>query len=421
MTGVKAEERGGDGAVPVHVPDERLTERSSLRGAVAGFVERTRAGDLGALPVIGGLVVVWIIFQSLNPVFLSSRNLVQLLIQLSPIGVIALGMVVVLLVGQIDLSVGSMSGVASAVVAILFVDHGYPAAAAIAAAVVAGTVVGFVYGFMFNQFGVPSFVATLAGLLALLGVQLRMLGSAGSVNIPFNTFLGRFGNNMFLPHWLAYVLVVVAAASVLLSGLTLRAARTRAGLPPSPLGFVVARTIALLVGLGFAAWYLNRNRGISWMFFFFVALVVIMNYALTRTKWGRSVFAVGGNAEAARRAGIKVKRVYMSAFVLCSTLAAVGGILEAAHGIAASNQTGTGDVNLDAIAAAVIGGTSLFGGRGSAYAALLGMVVIESISSGLALLSPSPDLLYIVTGLVLLLSVALDSVARRSRASHGRA
>ena len=371
--------------------------------------------------MIVGLIVVWIVFDALNPVFLSSRNLVQLLLQLAPIGVIALGIVIVLLAGQIDLSVGSMSGVSSAVLAVLLIQHNVPLVLAVVAAILCGSAVGFIYALAVNRLGVPSFVATLAGLLTLLGVQLLLLGSSGAINIPFTSFLGKFGNSLFVPHWLSYVIVLVASAAVFASGYTLRRSRLRAGLEALPLLLVVLRAALTALGLGLAAWFLNTNRGVAWIFVFFVVLVVIFDYLLRRTSWGRSLYAVGGNAEAARRAGINVDRVYASAFVLCATLAALGGVLFAAYDVSASNQTGTGDINLDAIAAPVIGGTSLFGGRGGAYTALLGMLVIESISNGLALVSPSPDLLYIVTGLVLLLSVGLDSVARRTRKSSGRA
>ena len=178
---------------------------------------------------------------------------------------------------------------------------------------------------------------------------------------------------------------------------------------------------ALTVLIEFAVYYLNRGRGVPWMFGFFVLLVVSLDYALRRTKWGRSMFAVGGNREAARRSGINVKRIYTSAFLLCSTLAAVGGVLSAARLASSSQQAGTGDVNLNAIAAAVIGGTSLFGGRGSAYSALLGIIVIQAISNGLTLLNLSSSLRYMITGGVLAVAVIVDSLARRSRVSHGRA
>ena len=387
---------------------------------VRAFVDRIRAGELGALPVVIGLIIVWVIFQSLNSVFLTSRNLVQLMIEAAPIGVIALGIVVVLLVGQIDLSVGSMSGVSSAVVAVLFIEHGFPAVLAIVIAVLSGTVVGLVYAVVFNRFGIPSFVASLAGLLALLGLQLKLLGSQGSINIPFTSFLGKFGNGDFLPHWLSYVLVVVATVGVVASAWQLRREQLAAELPVRSVTAIAVRGALTLVLLGVSAWYLNRDDGIAAIVVFFIALVVVFDYLLRRTGWGRSIYAVGGNVEAARRAGIKVERIYLSAFVICATLAAVGGILFAAYDVSASNQTGTGDVNLDAIAAPVIGGVSLFGGRGTAYAALLGIIVIQSISNGLALISPSPDYLYIVTGLVLMVSVGLDSIARRSRKSAGR-
>jgi len=215
--------------------------------------------------------------------------------------------------------------------------------------------------------------------------------------------------------------VLVAAGGLFASRFLLARERRRARLSARSTQLIAAESAAVLVGLGAAVWYLNRGRGVGWMFVLFVALVVVMHYLLKRTGWGRSVYAVGGNVEAARRAGINVNRVYLSVFVLCSGLAALGGVLAAARLAAANQSSGGGDVNLNAIAAAVIGGTSLFGGRGNAFAALLGILVIQSISSGLTLLNLDSSFRFMVTGLVLALAVALDSVARRSRASHGRA
>ena len=401
--------------------DERYSAPATLAEGLARAGERIRSGDLGALPVVAGLVIIAVIFQALNSVFLSSTNLSNLAVEMSPIGVIALGVVVVLLVGQIDLSVGSSSGLAAAIVAVLLVNHGFPLGAAIALAILSGTVTGAIYGVMFNRFGVPSFVATLAGLLALLGIQLGLLGKAGAINIPFQSWLVNFASLDYLPKWLSYTLVVATAAAVAGSGMALRRARRAAGLSATSARAVVGRTAGTLVCLGVAVWYLNRAHGVSWMLVFFLGLTAALAYVLTRTKFGRSIYAVGGNAEAARRVGIKVRGIYLAAFVICSTLAATGGVLEAAR-LAASNQsTGTGDVNLDAIAAAVIGGTSLFGGRGGAWSAVLGMLVIQSITNGLTLLNLSSSLRFFITGIVLLLAVALDSAARRSRASHGRA
>ncbi len=231
----------------------------------------------------------------------------------------------------------------------------------------------------------------------------------------------RFAQISFMPDAISYALVVLAAAAMFAMAFHNAKTRRDAGLSAPSLQGIVIRSAALLIGLGGAVWYLNRDRGVGWMFAFFLLLIVVSNYMLTRTKWGRSVFAVGGNAEAARRSGINVARVYASGFVLCSVLAAVGGVLAAARLGSATPATGTGDVNLNAIAAAVIGGTSLFGGRGSAWAALVGIIVITSITSGLTLLNLSSGYRFMVTGAVLLLAVALDSVARRSRASHGKA
>ncbi len=332
----------------------------------------------------------------------------------------ALGTVAVLLVGQIDLSVGSVSGLSSAIVAVTFVKRGWPVLLAVLTALAAGLLIGWIYGQALNRFGVPSFVATLAGLLGILGLQLSVLGVGGSINIPFDSALVRFAQLMYVPARLSYVLVLLGALGLFASGFALARARRLAGLSARSVTTLVIRSVVLLVIGEYAAWYLNRSRGVGWMFILLVVLVVMANYAFTRTKWGRSVFAVGGNAEAARRAGINVRAIYTSVFMLCSTLAAVGGILAAARLASANQGSGTGDVNLNAIAAAVIGGTSLFGGRGSAQSALLGIVVIQSISSGLTLLNLSSAIRFEVTGAVLLLAVALDSVARKSRSSHGR-
>jgi D-xylose transport system permease protein len=286
---------------------------------------------------------------------------------------------------------------------------------------VAGAAIGALYAFLFNRLGMPSFVSTLAGLLALLGLQLYLLGSTGSINLPYASPLVRFGQVLIMPDWVSHALALVPGILMLVVGQRTIARRRAANLSAPSLGGLVARAAAITVGLELIVYYLNQGRGVPWMFGLFVGLAMVMNYALTRTKWGRSMTAVGGNREAARRAGINVRRVYASAFILCSTLAALGGILSAARLASASQQAGTGDVNLNAIAAAVIGGTSLFGGRGSAYSALLGIIVIQAIASGLTLLNLSSSLRYMITGAVLAVAVIVDSLARRSRRAHGRA
>ncbi|RAZ80369.1 sugar ABC transporter permease [Mesorhizobium atlanticum] len=414
-------EQGNLAPLALDRADARVKHEAGIGGAVRAFLDRVRSGDLGSLPVIVGLVVIWTVFTSLNPVFVSSSNLVNLLFDCSTVGVIALGIVCVLMVGEIDLSVGSISGFASAMVGTLWVNQGWPVALAILAALAFGALIGALYALLFNRLGMPSFVSTLAGLLAVLGMQLYILGSTGSINLPYGSALVDFGQLMVMPKWVSHTLAAIPGLAMLVSGLRTFARRRAANLSTPSVAGLVLRVAAITVGLELIVAYLNQSRGIPWMFGLFVGLVVAMNYALTRTKWGRSMTAVGGNREAARRAGIKVRAIYLSAFALCSLFAALGGVLAAARLASASQQAGTGDVNLNAIAAAVIGGTSLFGGRGSAYSALLGIIVIQSIASGLTLLDLSSSLRYMITGAVLAIAVIVDSLARRSRASHGRA
>ena len=401
--------------------DTRVQHDDSLMGALREFLIRVRSGDLGMLPVVVGLVLISVVFSALNPIFLAPNNLVNLLFDCATVGVISLGIVCVLMLGEIDLSVGSMSGLASALVGVLWVNSGLPVGLAIIAAMIVGAAVGSVYAFLFNRLGMPSFISTLSGLLAILGLQLYILGPTGSINLPFSSTLVGFGQLWILPHWLSHLLALLPGAVMIWTGLSVMRRRVAANLSAQPVGRLVLKAAMLTAALQFAVWYLNLGRGVPLMFALFVALVVALNYALTRTQWGRSMFAVGGNREAARRSGINVKRIYMSAFMLCSTLAALGGVLSASRLASSSQQAGTGDVNLNAIAAAVIGGTSLFGGRGSAYSALLGIIVIQAISNGLTLLNLSSSLRYMITGSVLAIAVIVDSLARRSRVTHGRA
>ena len=401
--------------------DERLSDSSGARGLVRSSVRSVRDGDLGFLPVVIGLVIIAVIFQILNPVFLSSVNLVNLTLDSAAVGVISLGIVFVLLVGEIDLSVGSVSGFSAAVTAVLFVRHGVPLGLAVLAAIVVAAAIGLLYGVLLTKFGMPSFVASLSGLLAFLGLQLAILGDQGSINLPFDSTLVFFAQLAVLPAWLSYVLAALFAGGFLLTRLGVRRRRSRANLSTAPTSVLVGGAVLLLVALEFAFWYLNRARGVGWMLVFFLVLVLVANYAITRTQWGRSLLAVGGKREAARRSGINVSFIYWSAFVLTAVLASVGGLLSAGRLASANLSSGTGDVNLNAIAAAVIGGTSLFGGRGSAFSALLGTLVIAAIANGLTLLNLESSWRFVITGVVLAVAVGIDSLARRSRANHGRA
>jgi D-xylose transport system permease protein len=408
-------------ALPADLQDERLIASHGLSGAFAAFTSRLRSGDLGSVPVVVGLIIIWAVFQIANSSFLTSRNLVNLTLQTTSVGVIALGIVLVLLLGEIDLSVGSVSGLAAAVLGVTFVNKGWPLVLSLVAAAALGLVIGLFYGALYTRFGVPSFVITLAGLLGFLGLQLLVLGKEGTLNIPFDSGIVKFATQDFLPPAVAYGLVVVVVALYVLSRLRTRSARTKAGLSAAPTSMIGIKAAALALVLFIPVLVLNGDRGVSAMFLLLVAMVVATDFMVRQTRWGRSVLAVGGNVEAARRAGINVRFIYLSVFAACSTFAAVGGILGAARLIAVNQSSGGADTNLNAIAAAVIGGTSLFGGRGSAYSALLGALVIMSIANGLALLSLDSSVRFMVTAGVLLIAVTIDSLSRRSRQAHGRA
>ncbi len=405
---------------PIDQQDERLAERKGLAGAIKGSISSVKDGELGFLPVVIGLVIIAIIFQSLNSIFLSPANLSNLLMQSSAVGVIALGIVCVLLVGEIDLSVGSVSGLSAAVFAVFLTNLGLPTVVGIVVAIAVGAVIGLIYSFIFNRFGVPSFVITLAGLLAVFGLQILVLKPAGTINIPFDNPLVNFGQLAFVPSLVSYLLCAALAGGYFLSRWKLRRSRAQGNLSHRSTKSIGATALAIFIGLAAISAYLNQGRGIGWMFVTFLALVLFMNHLLMRTSWGRSVYAVGGNKEAARRSGINVRRVYVSVFVACSTLAAIGGLFAAGRLASAAQSSGAGDTNLTAIAAAVIGGTSLFGGRGSAFSALLGVIVITAIANGLILLNLESDVRYMVTGGVLLLAVTLDAISRRARTAHGR-
>lgn len=407
-------------ALAADAADERLISNQGLSGAVSAFLVRLRGGELGMIPVIVGLVVIAIVFQLNEPTFLSSKNLVTMLQFAAPVGVISLGIVLVLLLGEIDLSVGSVSGFAAASMAVLMDSRGWGLVGAMAVGILVGTAVGLLYSLLYTKIGVPSFVFSLAGLLAFQGALLYVLGDKGTVVLPQDSALRSFAREKFLSDVQAYALLaLVVAAYAAVNLLTIRRRRA-AGLTPPSLTVVLVKAGLLLVGLGWLTYYLGIDRGWGYLFVLFAALVVVMDLALRRTRWGRHVFAVGGNEEAARRAGINVRGIYVSVFALCSTFAALGGILIAGQLTSVSQSSGTTDTNLTAIAAAVIGGTSLFGGRGSAWAALLGIVVLQSIQSGLNLMNVDSSVRFIVTGLVLLLAVAIDSVSRKARSSSGR-
>jgi len=400
-------------------PAGPATVQKRAPAPLAGTTERLRSGELGAWPVIIGLIIIWIVFQSLNDRFLTPQNLSNLALQMAAAGTISVGVVLVLLLGEIDLSVGSVAGLGAAILAVLSVRHGVNEILAVVTVLVAGAVIGSVHGFIFASVGVPAFVVTLAGNLGWLGLQLYLLFPQGTINIPYDGFVAKLTHTN-LPAavgWLIAALVVGAyAVAVLVDGVL----RQRAGLPARSMTASLLRIVGLAIVIGAAVAVLNDWQGVPLALVIFVGLVVVMDLVLRRTRYGRQIYAVGGNVEAARRAGVNVRLVRISVFALASTFAAFGGILFASRSFSASQATGGGDTLLIAIAAAVIGGVSLFGGRGSTYGALLGSLVLGSITSGMFLLQLESSVRYMITAAVLLAAVVLDSLSRRGRRAHGR-
>jgi D-xylose transport system permease protein len=368
--------------------------------------------------VIVGLIVIWGFFASQESVYLSARNLSNLVLQIASTGTVAIGLVLVLLLGEIDLSVGSVAGLCSAMLGVFIVNDGWPWWAAIAVVLLTGAAIGAFHGAWFAIVGVPAFVVTLAGFLGWQGVQLRVLGSTGTINV-FEPNIGKIAQS-YLPGYWGWIIGVGAAAGYAASVLGEQARRRKAGLPASPLAFAVVRT-GVVAGIAVASVVvLNSFSGVPTAGVILLGLVIFFALLTTRTKFGRYIFAVGGNAEAARRAGIKVAQIRIAVFALAGLMAAIGGLVFVSRLTAASTQTGGGTFLLEAIAAAVIGGTSLFGGRGSVWSALLGALVIGSVANGLDLLAQPPEIKYMVEGAILLAAITVDAVSRRGRASAGR-
>jgi D-xylose transport system permease protein len=384
-------------------------EGFSVRRALAALAR----GDLASVRVILGIAVIWTIFQIANDRFLSAINLSNLALQIAATATISIGVVLVLLLGEIDLSVGAVSGLAAGVMAVLTVQHGWSPVLGIAAGLAVGVAIGAFNGFIVTSFGIPSFVVTLAGLLAWEGALLWVLGDTGSVNLPPSIITDL--TTTFFDSAVGWILAVAAIAAFAGSLFLARRRRERAGLGVSPVVSLVVKLALVAVAILAAVAILNADRGVPLAVVIVVVLMVVFTFITERTRYGRHVFAVGGNEEAARRAGINVTRIKLSVFTLASTLAAFGGILAASRLLSVNQQSGTGDVLLLAIAGPVIAGTSLFGGRGYVWSALLGAVVIGSISNGMDLLALDSDVKFMITGAVLLGAVTIDALTRQRR------
>lgn len=414
--------QGDDTSVAASGPrrDPRLLATVASPGGWLRALRRNlRGGELGAAPVIVGLLLIAVVFQSMNDRFLSPQNLSNLTVQIAAIGLMTTGVIMVLLLGEIDLSIGSVAGLSAGVLAVLAVRHGWSEWAAIGAAVGVGLLVGLLHGFVFAKMGVPAFVVTLAGLLGWQGVHLYLMGGDGSINTSSSGPIAMLTQTYFVPV-VGWFLVLVALALYLVSVLVVEGRRRSAGLPYKPVTEVLFRTLLLALPLAGGVWVLNQYKGVPLAFLIFVGFVVVLDLVLRKTRYGRMVYAVGGSSEAARRAGINVDLIRISVFGIASTLAALGGVMLVSRNFAASVSTGGGAELMMAIAAAVIGGTSLFGGRGNAYSALLGGLVLGAITSGLLLLQMDTSVRFMITAAVLLIAVVLDALSRRGRKTHAR-
>lgn len=401
-------------------PDPRLVrERDGVGGLAAAALHRVRGGELGPLPVIAGVALIAVVFQYLNSSFLTPQNISNIAVQLVGYGLLSSGVIMVLLLGEIDLSIGSVAGMSGAVLAVITVNMGLSDLAGIILAIVVGAAIGALHGTVFAMLGVPAFVVTLAGLLGWKGAHLYILGAEGTINIPRDGLIASLTKTYFTPAY-GWAIGVIAVLIFLAATAHREWRRARAGLDARSATEIGLRTAVLAVPVLGGVHVLNLWNGIPLAFLIFVGFVIAFDIVLRRTRYGRMVFAVGGNAEAARRAGINVDLVRISCFTLSSTLAAIGGIMIVSRNNAVSQQTGGDEVLMFAIAAAVIGGTSLFGGRGSAYSALLGMLVIQAITAGLFLMQMSASVRFMITAVVLLVAVILDAMTRRSRRVHAR-
>lgn len=402
--------------------DPRLLVREQgLSGYLSEFKRKMRGGDLGSIPVIIGLVVICVVFQSLNSEFLSAKNISDIAVAMVATGMMAIGIIFVLLLGEIDLSVGSVSGVSGAVVAVLSVTHGMNEWLAVLIAIVSGAVMGALHGFFFARIGAPAFAVTLAGLLFWLGLMLQLLGDTGTINLDSEGVVGKLTTYYFTDLIAAYGLAFIAVAGFFLSAFLDSRRRAAAGIPSRPLVDIVVRTVVLAVFAFAAAFMFNQYRGLPLALVLFLVVLVATDFILRRTSYGRKIFALGGSVEASRRAGINVTAIRVSVFAIAGTFAAIGGLFWASKIAAANQGSGTGDLLMNVIAAAVIGGTSLFGGRGRTWNALLGVMVIVSIQYGLSLEGIATPVQYMITGSVLLATVVIDSVTRKTQKTAGRA
>lgn len=409
---------------------DEVPDADSLGQLTRDYIARVRGGDVGSLPAILGLVVLVIVFSALKPgTFTNSFNFANLINQSAGVMVIAMGLVFVLLLGEIDLSAGFTAGTGAAITGIVMTRHDYNWFPSILAGVATGAFIGLCIGLLVARLGIPSFVVTLAMFLGLQGVMLLLIGEGGTVPYRDETVLALMNKN--LPLWLGWTLCAIGVATYAAVTYTRSRSRRAAGLHGDPITLWALKTGSLAAILIFATAYLSIERsrnplavslkGVPIVVVVLAVLLIILTFLLSRTSWGRHVYAVGGNAEAARRAGINVARIKISCFVLCSSMAAIAGLLIASRDNGVSPSTGGASTLLYAVGAAVIGGTSLFGGKGRPADAVVGGLVVAVINNGMLMLNQPAGRVYVVTGLVLLLAASVDAISRRKAVASGRA
>jgi D-xylose transport system permease protein len=401
---------------------------NDLRDAWDDYWARIRGGDVGAMPAVLGLVALVVLFSAMRPsTFTTTFNFANLINQSAAVIVIAMGLVFVLLLGEIDLSVGFMAGTSAAVLGVTLTQHGWPWYLSVLAGLATGVLVGFMIGLLVARLRIPSFVVSLAFFLGLQGVMLLVIGEGGTIRISNQSILKIMNSNLSpVVGWTLFLVVVLGYAFASYRRI---AARKRSGLPSESMVVWGTKLAAMAILLGAATYLLNQERsrnpqiasikGVPVIVPVLLVLLVGLTFLLSRTALGRHVYAVGGNAEAARRAGINVAQVRIFCFVMCSTLAAFAGILLASRDNSASPQTGGSVTTLSAVAAAVIGGTSLFGGRGKIRDAIFGGLVIAVINNALPLITQKSGITFVVTGLVLLFAASVDAISRRRAAASG--
>ncbi len=398
----------------------------TLKGAASDYWARIKSGDIGSLPAVLGLIVLCAVFGVMSDVFLTPGNFANLLTQAASVIVIAMGLIFVLLLGEIDLSAGYASGVTGAVLVILITNHGWPWYLALAISIAVGALLGFAIGFLVARVGIPSFVVTLAAFLAFQGLLLLLAGEGGTIRIEDPTVLAIQNNNM--KPLLSWIFFLACSGLYVLSGLNRINSRRKLGLKSELKMLWALKTGGLLLISAGAVWALTLERsnnpqlvslkGIPDVVPVILGILVIGTFVLGRTAYGRHLYAVGGNAEAARRAGINVKGIRTSVFIICSSLSAVAGLLFASRQNSISPTTGGSSTLLYAVGAAVIGGTSLFGGKGKLRDAILGGLVVAVIDNGMGLLGYAAGIKFIVTGLVLLVSAGVDALSRKGASSN---